>query len=304
MSTSTWRRRSKSNGLVEVLAGAELDRFDGAVDRGVAGHQDHFAARHGCADLAQQVEAVHVGHAQVDHREIGRSAHQGAHRLGAARARDDVEADLGRQPFDDLQDRQLVVDDEQERAVQRRLVQRGYPRHFTARRTSVGEYMPSSPQAARRAPAFAARRSPKRTGGRPGRSRTALGYVRLRPVWCAPTVRSAHRRHALRSASHELSARRGSTARDSTGGRDGGAAACCALPVRPGHRHRLLAVLSLKGQTRAVPIVGPAVPQPDNRPAALVPLPSTDPRLYSGLPMTVHLAHVCPAKSDPKLISV
>ena len=99
--------------LGQVLAGAELDRFDGAVDRGVGGHEDHFAARVGGANLPQQVEAVHVGHPQVDHREIGRSPHQRAHRFGAAPARDDLEAGLRRQALDDFQDRRLVVDDEQ-----------------------------------------------------------------------------------------------------------------------------------------------------------------------------------------------
>ena len=38
--------------LRHVLARAQLDRFDGAVDGGVPGHQDDFAARKGAADLA------------------------------------------------------------------------------------------------------------------------------------------------------------------------------------------------------------------------------------------------------------
>ena len=62
--------------LGEVFARAELDRLDRAVDGGVAGHQDHFAAGHRRADLPQQIEAVDVGHPQVDHREIGRLARQ------------------------------------------------------------------------------------------------------------------------------------------------------------------------------------------------------------------------------------
>ena len=93
MSSSTCFRRSKSNGLVRYSRAPELDRLDRAVDRGVRGHQNHFAAGHRRADLPQQIEAVHVGHAQIDHREIGGLAQQRAHRLGAAGAGDDVEAD-------------------------------------------------------------------------------------------------------------------------------------------------------------------------------------------------------------------
>ena len=96
MSASTCLQAIEVERLGEVLARAELDRLDRAVDRGVGGHQDHFAAGHGRADLAQQIEAVDVGHPQIDHREIGRLAQQRAHRLGAAGAGHDVEADPAR----------------------------------------------------------------------------------------------------------------------------------------------------------------------------------------------------------------
>ena len=103
--------------LGEVLPRAELDRLDGAVDGRVGGHQDHFAARHGRADLPQQIEPVDVGHPQIDHRQVGGLAQQRAHRVGAARAGDDVEPDARRQPLDDLQHRHFVVDDEQQRTL-------------------------------------------------------------------------------------------------------------------------------------------------------------------------------------------
>ena len=68
-------------------------------------------------DLTQQVEPVDIRHPQVDHREIGGLAQQRSHRLGAACAGHHVEADTCGEPFDDLQHRDLVVDDEEQRAV-------------------------------------------------------------------------------------------------------------------------------------------------------------------------------------------
>ena len=115
MSTEHVAQAIEVEGLGQVFAGAELDRLDGAVDRGVRGHENHFAARHVGADLPQQIEAVHVGHAQIDHREIGGLAHQHPHRLGAAGAGVDLEPGLGREALDDLEYRQFVVDDQERR---------------------------------------------------------------------------------------------------------------------------------------------------------------------------------------------
>ena len=89
-------------GLGEVFARAEFDRLDGTVDRGVRGHQNDFAARHVGANLPKQIEAVHVRHAQIDHREVGRLAHQNPQRLGAARAGFDIEPCFRREPLDHL----------------------------------------------------------------------------------------------------------------------------------------------------------------------------------------------------------
>ena len=101
--------------LGEVFARAQLDRFDGAIDRGVRRHQNHFAARDRGPNLAQQVEAVDVRHPQVDHRQVRRLAHQRLHRLAAAPARDDVEAGLPRQALNHFQHGRLVVHDEEQR---------------------------------------------------------------------------------------------------------------------------------------------------------------------------------------------
>ncbi len=102
-------------GLREVLARAELDRLDRAVDGGMARHQNHFAPRHGAANLAQQIEAVHIRHAQVDHREVRWLAKQEAHGFGAARARPHFKARLVREAFNQLQHWQFVIDDKQRR---------------------------------------------------------------------------------------------------------------------------------------------------------------------------------------------
>ena len=99
--------------LREVLARAELDRLDRALDRRVPGHQDDFTSRHRAANLAQQLEAMHVRHAQVDHRQVRWLAKQQAHGFGAARARPHLEARLVREAFNQLQHRHFIVHDEQ-----------------------------------------------------------------------------------------------------------------------------------------------------------------------------------------------
>ena len=84
-------------------------------------------------NLPQQVEAVHVRHPEVDHRQVGGAARQRPHRLGAAPAGDDLEAGPGREAFDDLQHRRLVVDDEKQRARDDGLVDRhGHGSHPAA----------------------------------------------------------------------------------------------------------------------------------------------------------------------------
>ena len=115
-------------GLGEILARPELDGFDCAVDGRVSGHQNHFAAGHRAANLPQQIEAVHIGHAQVDHREVGRPPHQDAHRFRAAAARHHVVAGLAGHTLDHFQNGRLVVDDDQQRFCGYRIRQRHHPR--------------------------------------------------------------------------------------------------------------------------------------------------------------------------------
>jgi hypothetical protein len=102
-------------GLGQVLARAELDGFDRAVDRGVRGHQNHLAPRMSGADLPQEIEPVHVGHAKVDHRQIGGPAREHAHRFHAAAAGRHVKPCFCSEAFDDFEHWRLVVDDQQQR---------------------------------------------------------------------------------------------------------------------------------------------------------------------------------------------
>ena len=57
--------------LGQVVDGAELDRFDRAVDRGVATHQNDLAVGIGLAYRAQHLDAADVGQAQIDDGDIG-----------------------------------------------------------------------------------------------------------------------------------------------------------------------------------------------------------------------------------------
>ena len=58
--------------LEQVVVRAELHRLDGRVDRGVPGHHDRRDGQVALADLADQVEAVDPGQAEVgdDQREV------------------------------------------------------------------------------------------------------------------------------------------------------------------------------------------------------------------------------------------
>ncbi len=100
-------------GLGEIFTRAELDCFDRTVDCGVRGHENDFAAGHVRLDLPEEIEAVHVRHPEIDHREIRGLANQHAQRLGAAGARLHVEAGLPREALHNSQYRHFIVDDEQ-----------------------------------------------------------------------------------------------------------------------------------------------------------------------------------------------
>ena len=57
--------------LAQVVHRADLDGFDRGLDARVAGHEDHLAARVGLVDRAEDLQAVHAGHPQIDHHEVG-----------------------------------------------------------------------------------------------------------------------------------------------------------------------------------------------------------------------------------------
>jgi len=80
----------------------------------------YFPTRH-----AVREALVHIRHAEVEHREIGRLAQQRPHRLTAAAAGHDVEANLRGQPLDDTQHRLLIIDDEEKRTRLRSRHRRG-----------------------------------------------------------------------------------------------------------------------------------------------------------------------------------
>ena len=77
--------------LGQVVDGAQLDGFDGAVDRRVAAHQNDLAVGIGLADGAQDLDATDVGQTQIDGGDVGSMIRQLIERLFAGRARDDVE---------------------------------------------------------------------------------------------------------------------------------------------------------------------------------------------------------------------
>jgi hypothetical protein len=73
-------------GLDEIVAGSKLDGLHGGVDGRIAGHQHHFARGETLANRAQYVETAHVGHAQVDDRQVDRDAPDQLEGLRAAGA--------------------------------------------------------------------------------------------------------------------------------------------------------------------------------------------------------------------------
>ena len=77
--------------LGQVVASAELDRFDGAVDGAVAGHQHDAGARIDLANRPQHVEPRDAGHPHVEQHEVGRPLLELSNGVVARRRRDDVE---------------------------------------------------------------------------------------------------------------------------------------------------------------------------------------------------------------------
>ncbi len=103
--------------LGEVIEGSELDRFDRAVDRRVAGHEDDLALRADVADRTKDVEARDAGHAQIEQHELSRAMTQLLHGVFAVGRRRDVESFGERDGTDQGKNRPVVIDHEQARTL-------------------------------------------------------------------------------------------------------------------------------------------------------------------------------------------
>jgi hypothetical protein len=100
--------------LTEVIQRAKLDGFDRRVHRRMGGHQDHVAGRMGLAYRAKQIQPTDLGHAQIDERDIGLQMWKLREERQSAGARDDVEALILDEPFNQPDHARIVVDDQQD----------------------------------------------------------------------------------------------------------------------------------------------------------------------------------------------
>ena len=114
--------------LAQVVGRSELDRFDGGLDRRVAGHQDRLAARIDLANGAQHVEAADVRHPQVDHHDVGAARPQPRDGVAAARIGLRLVSGARGKPADHVKDALFVVDDDQQRLLPAHTCSFGWPR--------------------------------------------------------------------------------------------------------------------------------------------------------------------------------
>jgi hypothetical protein len=96
-----------------VVVGAELHRFDRRLGRGEGGHHHHRRRRAAALDLAQQVEAVAVGHQHVAEHQRVAGAGEGALRLGGRMRGIDREPFRLEEQRQEVENTVLVVDDEE-----------------------------------------------------------------------------------------------------------------------------------------------------------------------------------------------
>jgi hypothetical protein len=104
---------AKVERFAQVVHRAQLDRFDGGVDRGVAGHQDGLAMRIGLTDRPQDVKTTDVGHPQIDHQQVGAPGLHLGDRFAAARTRHHVKTRAPCEAAHDVEDALFVVDDDE-----------------------------------------------------------------------------------------------------------------------------------------------------------------------------------------------
>ena len=99
-------------GLGQVVEGALAHRVDGAVDGPVGGHQDDEGRGLQLEDLAQQLDAVEVGHLQVGEDDVEGAALGGLEGLAAVAGGGGLVALRLQDHLQDVALAALVVDDE------------------------------------------------------------------------------------------------------------------------------------------------------------------------------------------------
>ena len=60
----------RAHRLLQIVEGAELDGLHGGLDRGVPGHDEHFRLRRDVPGRAKQLDAVHLGHLDVQQEQV------------------------------------------------------------------------------------------------------------------------------------------------------------------------------------------------------------------------------------------
>jgi hypothetical protein len=98
--------------LGDVVVGAELDRLDRGLDRAEGGDHDDVRRVGEGADVADQIEAVEVGHPQVGDHQLDWLGARGLEAGGAAAGGPDPVAGVGQLLGQELAHRVVVLDDE------------------------------------------------------------------------------------------------------------------------------------------------------------------------------------------------
>jgi hypothetical protein len=98
--------------LVDVGRDVVLDRGGRAVERGVAGQDDHRDVVVHRADLGQEIHARDLGHHQVEHDQVEHLVPDPLHGQARVRKRGDLEALALEKILEVLEDVGIVVDDE------------------------------------------------------------------------------------------------------------------------------------------------------------------------------------------------
>src|SRR5439155_746316 len=98
--------------LRQIVEGATPDRLHGVVDRAMGGHDEHRQAALLRVERLHELHPVHRSHAQIDEREIESLRSGGLQRAARLTHRGDVEAHRSQAHRQHLEDRRVVVDNE------------------------------------------------------------------------------------------------------------------------------------------------------------------------------------------------